>query len=155
MPSGCETCPRCGEETLQPYPNRASCLRVVDCGYSERRDNDTKDGLRAQVARRDARIAALEAVLRERTPDNPYEGGGTCSFCGSYDDHYPSCSWQRARALLSDEGERWLEVREQVRLVITTFNGMLATKLPDEEIVGVMDGLLDNLGVTLDALGGT
>lgn len=60
MPSGCETCPKCGEETLQPFKGRASCLRVTDCGYSEKRE----PSLRAQVARLEERNAALEAALR-------------------------------------------------------------------------------------------
>lgn len=44
MPSGCERCPKCGEQTLQPDrgANRAYCLRVIDCAYSEKRDPDLR-----------------------------------------------------------------------------------------------------------------
>lgn len=54
MPSGCETCPKCGEETLQPFKGRASCLRVTDCGYSEKRE----PSLRAQVAHLEKKLEA-------------------------------------------------------------------------------------------------
>lgn len=70
MPSGCESCPRCGQETLQPSRNRAYCLRVADCGYSERREPER----RAQVAH----LEADNAVLVERL--RPHE----CFNCKEY-----------------------------------------------------------------------
>lgn len=72
MPSGCEVCPKCGQETLQPYPaaNRASCLRVTDCGYSERREPDLQRRLQQAQEERDR--------LKVPVPDDP----NPCPRCG-------------------------------------------------------------------------
>lgn len=107
MPSGCEKCPQCGEETLQPFKNRASCLRVADCGYSERREDDTKDALRAQVARLEGEKAALAAALRiieERTTHLP---GWVAADSAA--DVFLGELWavaHKARAALSDAGKQ-------------------------------------------------
>ena len=177
LPTDSEICQRCGsavalvwhasDEDWEKVVGGPGGLRCASCFAAEAREKGIhlaflavplKDGWtepQQERCRLEGCNAALEAALRAlRAHIEDEDGGWDYLEEGGTIDSFPMELWIDALAALSDEGKGWPEVREQVRLVVSTFNEMLKTKEPYEEIVGAMDTLLDNLGAALAALGG-